>query len=236
MINTAIVEDENTEAEKLRSFFEQYHNDKGVDFHIVHFQSGEEFLKNYRRNFDLVLMDIEMSGINGMETAQKLRKTDPEVVLVFVTNMAQYAVKGYEVDALDFIVKPVTYSDFTFKIKRVLNNIALKNESYFTIPITTGLKRVKLSELTYVEIAGHNLIYHLADETITIRGSLKQVEESLRDAHFLKCNNCYLVNPRHIKEVKGFTVTVGGDELAISRPRKKAFLQELNEYLMGGGQ
>ncbi len=236
MVTTAIVEDEALAFEKLKKYFDMYEKENGEQFDVHRFSDAESFLEGYSDRFDLVMMDIEMPGINGMEAAKRLREMDREVALVFVTNMANYAVKGYEVDALDFIVKPVKYADFSFKLKRVMRSLSLREQDTITVSLSSGIKRIALSELLYVEVTGHNVIYHMVDEELKTRGTLAKTEEMLAGSSFMKCNNCYLVNPKHIKEVKGYTVTVGEDELAISRPRKKAFMQELNAWIAGGGR
>lgn len=236
MYRVAIVEDDQKATSTLGKLFAKFTTEQGAKFELAYYENAMSFLEQYHGNHDLVMMDIEMPGMNGMEAAERLRKIDGEVVLVFVTNMAQYAVKGYEVDALDFIVKPVKYSDFAFKMKRVLYALDMKNQPQITILFPGGMKRVNTAQLKYVEVSGHNVIYHLVNDTITVRGSLGKVEESLKDCHFMRCNSCYLVNPRHIVEVQGHTVKVGDEELQISHPRRKAFLQELSEWFSSGGQ
>ncbi len=235
-MQVAIVEDDNRAAERLKDYFVRYQSEHELEVELTFFSNANMFLDKYVGNFDLVMMDIEMPGINGMNAAKKLREMDREVILIFVTNMAQYAVKGYEVDAMDFIVKPVNYADFAFKITRVSHALAMRRQPQITITTPSGMKRANLSSLKYVEVSGHNVSYHFLDETITIRGSLSKVEESLKDSHFMKCNSCYLVNPKHITEVKGYSVFLGSEELAISHPKKKAFMQELNAWIAGGGQ
>lgn len=236
MIRVAIVEDEQRAAELLWACFASFEQEQGAEFEISRYANAEDFLNQYRGNQDLIMMDIEMPGMNGMKAAERLRRMDQEVVLIFVTNMAQYAVKGYEVDALDFIVKPVRYPDFAFKMKRVLQALELRKQPKLMLSVAGGMKRISLSRLKYVEVSGHSLIYHLLDEEIRVRGSLSKMEEVLRENHFMKCNNCYLVNPRYITEVYGHTVKIGDEELQISHPRRKAFLQELSAWISDGGR
>ncbi|WP_099467121.1 LytR/AlgR family response regulator transcription factor [Konateibacter massiliensis] len=236
MVRVAIVEDNQKAADVLKKYFEKLQEEIMEEYQIQVFPNAASFLAQYHGNQELIMMDIEMPGINGMEAAAKLRKIDREVILVFVTNMAQYAVKGYEVDALDFIVKPVRYTDFLFKMKRVMYALQMKRQPQITIAVPGGMRRVDSARLLYVEVSGHSVHYHLMDEVITVRGTLSKVEEQLAECHFFKCNNCYLVNPRHIVEVQGYVVKVGNEELQISHPRKKAFMQALNEWIASGGQ
>ena len=106
MINVAIVEDEKQAADRLCSLFCRYERERGEKFRVVVFSDPVTFLANYSPDYELIMMDIDMPDLNGMDAVRKLREADREVMVIFVTNLAQYAVKGYEVDAFDFIVKP----------------------------------------------------------------------------------------------------------------------------------
>lgn len=232
--HVAIVEDSPAEAELLRSYFARFTKEHGVEFTLTCFASGEEFLNKYRPAYDLVLMDIGLPGHNGMETAAALRERDRSVTLIFVTNMAQFAVKGYEVDAFDFVVKPVGYSNFALKLQRALNKLDTRRDSEVLVTLSDSMVRLSASQIKYIEISGHRMVYHTTDGELYAYGNLKEVEASLGGGMFARCNNCYLVNLNYVRAVQGHTVTVGTDELQISRPRRKAFIQALNDYLGGG--
>ena len=98
--------------------------------------------------------------------------------------------------------------------------------------------RIRQADLTYVEVQGHRVIAHTTGATYRVRGTLGGFEKELDAAGFQRCNNCYLVNLAHVSSVEGHTVTVGGDRLQISQPRRKAFIRALNAYLCGdaGGE
>lgn len=232
--HVAIVEDSPAEAELLRSYFARFTKEHGVEFTLTCFASGEEFLNKYRPAYDLVLMDIGLPGHNGMETAAALRERDRSVTLIFVTNMAQFAVKGYEVDAFDFVVKPVGYSNFALKLQRALNKLDTRRDTEVLVTLSDSMVRLSASQIKYIEISGHRMVYHTTDGELYAYGNLKEVEASLGGGMFARCNNCYLVNLNYVRAVQGHTVTVGTDELQISRPRRKAFIQALNDYLGGG--
>ena len=133
-IKVAIVEDEATVQELLKGYFTEFQKTSEETFSLSVFNNGEAFLDKFKPVYDMVLMDIEMPGINGMETAERLRKIDKNVVLIFVTNLAQYALKGYEVDAIDFAVKPLSFEDFALKIKKGLRYI--KHNTSFMVTTT----------------------------------------------------------------------------------------------------
>lgn len=115
MLNTAIVENSTKSADWLIKFLDRFSEEHGEEIRYTWYQGTHTFLSEYHFQFDLVFMDIELDDGNGMETAMKLRKRDPEVTLIFITHLAQYAVQSYEVDALDYILKPVGYPAFALK-------------------------------------------------------------------------------------------------------------------------
>lgn len=236
MINIAIVEDDLSVVREIYGFFDRITKEFNEDeFHINIYPNAIVFLQNFKSQYDVVLMDIEMPHMNGMEAAKRLRELDDGVALMFVTNMRQYAVKGYEVKALDFLVKPVHYKTFVMKMMRILRYIKSREDKYITIKTTTSIVRIALSDLYYVEVDRHTLLYHTKDGVLEGRGNISNVEASLSKYHFLRSNNSYLVNPRHIKQITGNVVVIHGEELLISRPRKKAFLESLTKYFEENG-
>lgn len=237
MVHIAIVEDESEAAVHLQSCLCRFSEEHQTPIEITIFPDAVSFLDPYRSTFDSVFMDIELPGMNGMEAARRLRETDRVITLVFVTNMAQYAVKGYEVDALDFIVKPVRYPDIVFKMKRILENLRINKTREVTIPLPKGgFQRVSSTELFYVEVSNHNLRYHLASGILETGGTLSKAEEELKSWGFLRCNSCFLVNPRYVEWIRGHTVKVAQDELQISHPKRKDFLKNMTDWLAKGGR
>lgn len=232
--NIAIVEDEAAEAEILRSYFDRYSKENGTTFTITHFVSAETFLNRYRPVYDLILMDICLPKTNGMTAAVRLREIDQAVPLIFVTNMAQFAVKGYEVDAFDFVVKPVSYANFALKIRRLLSRLNARREGEILVTLSDHMVRLSASQITYIEISGHRIVYHTTGGEVNAYGNLKEVEAILDASVFVRCNSCYLVNLRYVQAIQGNMVVVAGNPLQISRPRRKAFIQALNDYLGGG--
>ena len=232
MIRTAIVEDDPQDAQRLKSMLERFAAESGQQFQIHCFSASEPFLHPYRP-CDLVFLDIELPGKNGMETARQLRRTDGLVTLIFVTNMAQYALHGYDVDALDFILKPLQYGSFSIKMKKAVRNIARNASTDLTLTMPNGFVRVPAGQVLYVEVQKHYLTYHTETGDYTVRQSMRVAEETLLPLHFLRCNNCYLVNLRHVTGISDNTVLVDGQPLQISRPRRAAFLKGLTDYLGG---
>lgn len=123
MLRVAIVEDEAECREVLRDMISRYAEEQQKQIRVQEFSDGSELVDNYKPDYDILLLDIEMPHLDGMKAAEKIRETDQDVVIVFITNMAQYAIKGYEVNALDFIIKPVNYSTFSMRFTRAIGRV-----------------------------------------------------------------------------------------------------------------
>ena len=153
------------------------------------------------------------------------------MVIVFITNMAQYAIKGYEVNALDFIIKPVNYSTFSMRFTRAIGRVKNREGRRVCLYLPDGPKWVDSREMYYIEIQNRMLHYHTPEGVYSVRGTLKDVQEQLADWNFVKCNQCYLVNLKFVSEIKKNFVVVAGTELEISRRNRNAFLAAVTDYL-----
>jgi DNA-binding LytR/AlgR family response regulator len=234
MFSVAIVEDEKISADLLQKYLTRYAEEKNVTFSIEVFKNAIIFLDNYKTKYDIVFMDIGMPHMDGMEAAARLREIDQTVILIFVTNMSQFAVKGYEVDAMSFIVKPVAYPNVALKLQKAISRLENNKESEILIRTQDGVIFIDTASLKYIEVSNHRLIYHTKSGDYEGYGTLKKVEEQLFDKHFVRCNSCYLVNLKFVSKVSGWIAVVGGNELQISHPKKKTFLGALNKYVGGG--
>lgn len=231
MLKVAIVEDEDEAAALLEEHLKAYGEKTGSSFCTVRYKNPVTLLTGYPSDLDIIFMDIDMPMMDGMEASRRLRELDNDVALVFVTNLAQLAIKGYEVQALDFIVKPVSYYDFAMKMEKIERYVERRGGDDLVLSTGKGMVRLNTAEISYVETRGHQLVYHTARGLYTAYGSLKTLEADRKLAGFARCNACYLVNLRYVRAVTGYTVTVGDDALEISRPKRKSFVMRLNQYL-----
>ena len=235
MYQLALVEDERDAADALAAFIERYSQERSEEFEITRFGNAIDF-EMCRQRFDLVFMDIQMPGINGMEAARLLRTYDDETPIIFVTNLAQYAVRGYEVNALDFIVKPVTYFNFRMRMDKAMRHIHRNAGRSIAISTRDGLRVIQLSDIEYVEVSKHDLTYHLYGEKdpFVVYGSLVAFEEQVAGGPFVRISNSCLVNMNHIRSVKGPALLLrGGETLYFSRSRKREAVETITEFLGG---
>jgi DNA-binding LytR/AlgR family response regulator len=204
-------------------------------FDIRTFSDGRDIIAGYVPDYDIIFLDVEMKHVDGFAAARRIREVDPEVVLVFITNMAQFAIKGYEVDALSYLLKPVPYFAFSQELTRSIQRVRQRATSSIMINAEGELLRVEVAGILYVESIKHRMIVHTLNRHYSYVGTLKEMETKLAGKNFFRSNNCYLVNLRHVTGVKQNSCLLVGDrELQISRPRKKGFLDALTDYV--GGQ
>lgn len=231
VLRFAIVEDEELYARQMQEYLERYASEKGERIQVDWFADGEDIAIGYKANYDIILLDVKMQFMDGMTAAQYIRERDSQVVIIFVTNMTQYAIKGYEVDAMDYVLKPLNYFAFAQRLERAISRMQHRQEVYITVPIQGGFKKLAISSIYYVESQRHVLLYHTSDDLVTSSGTMKDIEEKLLPHHFFRCNKGYLVNLEHVTGMKDGCALVHGEELLVSRARKNSFLAALTEYI-----
>ncbi len=236
MIEIAVAEDDQGCTRRLQDYLTRYGEERGEKLNVACFSNGAELVRDYRPSWDVILLDIEMPEMDGMTAARRIREVDSEVVILFITNMGQYAIRGYEVEALDFLLKPVSYFAFSLKLDKALVHARSRQTKSLMVPQGDGLRRLAVRDICYIEVSLHRLHIHTTDGVYLVPGSLNDIEGQLAGEPFARCNKGYLVGLRHVKLVKGDTVLVGGDELLISRRKKKEFLQAVTDYYGGGGR
>ena len=232
MIRIACIDDEKTFRDTLNSFLNRYSAEKDCQYQVEFFDSGMNFLLKKREFYNLLFVDIEMPEMDGMRFANKVREYDKKCVIVFTTNLQNYAIKGYEVQAFDYILKPLSYPIFCKKMDRIM--AAVSRNSYESIILTTEAekKKVLISDIIYVETDGHKVVYHLRGQDIDQWCSMKETYAALKDYGFELCNSCYLVNLKCVEKISGDAVVLGGGiELHMSRPRRKKFIDAFTSYI-----
>ncbi len=236
MTRIAIVEDEAAVREQLAGYVQRYTRQYGTPFEVTEFADGMEILEDYRPQFDIIFLDVEMKHLDGMETARRIRERDGGVLIVFITNMAQYAIRGYAVGALDYVLKPVPYFAFSQQLQKALGQLKKRERHYLAVAVDGGMRRLDAAEIYYLESEGHKVHFYTEKEDFVVPGTLKNYEEKLVGRAFARCNSGYLVNLAQVSGVQQDMVQVGPYTLQISRPRRKAFMAELADYIGGAGQ
>lgn len=237
MRQVCIVEDSAADAERLKKCVERFVEERKESISVRLYKDGIDFLSNYRPEADVVFLDIEMPILSGIEVAHKLRNIDPYVCIIFVTNMVQYALRGYEVSALDYVIKPISYFRVADCLKRAFVRPEGRSARQVMINVSsTETVRLAETDIYYIEKNSNYLIYHTARGEYRARGSLHEVEAELGGGgSFSRCINGCLVNLRYVDRTTQTSVFVGGDELPLARPRRKEFMNDLMNWIGKGG-
>ena len=236
MIRIAVLEDEQPYYLSLKGFIDRCAEEQGQPCQVVWFSDGATLLAQYRDAFDVLLLDVELPGLDGITVAREVRRVDQSVLIIFITNMAQYAIKGYEVDALDYVIKPVSYPAFALKFQKALRILRERVGKSVLLTFSDEQRFVPQKDILYVEVASHTIQYHTYAGTSSASGSLGAVEKQLDERLFARCNSCYLVNLAHVTGLRGDYVLVEGEPLKMSRPKKKLFVARLAAWYNGGGR
>ncbi len=234
MYRILIVEDDDTAADLLRRHIDRYATEKGLELQVRRISSALGFAAE-RNEADLVFLDIELPGFTGLEVADLLRAYDDETPIIFVTNLSQYAMEGYRVHAVDFIIKPVRYFDLSMAMDRALRY--MRRTSHRTIPVQTqdGIHVIWVGDITLIESSGHNVTYRLVDgSSFVTRATLKSVEATLADEPFVRISKSCLANLTQLKTVTTEGVTLADGQTAyFGRTKKKEALEKITRFLGG---
>lgn len=232
-MRVAIVDDVREDAQLLEKHLRHYQQDNGGEWETALYSNAEEFLRRYQPVFDLVILDIDMPGLNGIDAAQRIRELGDNVVLMFVTNMPQYALQGYAVDAVDYLIKPVSYEEFSLKLKKAQRYAHLNQSARLTLHTADGVALISSDRLLYVESTLHYLTYHTLDGDYRVRGALSQAEAELPPSLFARCGGSFLINLRHVKGIEKQDVLVGEERVKLSRGKRLEFMEKFSRYLGG---
>lgn len=231
MVRVAIVEDEETYVQTLQQFLSRYEKESGQKIIVTVYEDGDEIVDKYKANFDIILMDIKMKYMDGMTAAEKIREVDSEVIIIFITSMIQYAIRGYAVDAFDYLVKPITYFAFSQRLSRAVERLEKRQRKFVTVSIRGGALKLDISQIYYIESQNHSLIFHTKRGDITSSGKLAEMETLLSEHQFFRSNKGYLVNLEYVDGIQDNCAQVNGEQLPISRYRKNEFMEALTRYV-----
>lgn len=232
--NIAVVDDSARDAESLCLLIQNFGTARGLDFRVRHFESGEKFLSGMKKP-DVIFLDIDMPGMNGLELAKKIRKMSSQVILIFCTNLEQFAINGYEVNAIGYLLKPIDPYWFEFVMNKACNLLHVGKRSIIVVRTSTEQVVINVSDILYVEVQAHNIIYYVMQggklTTVKSRGSMREVCGKLERYQFARCSVCYLVNLRKIISLKRNEVNLPDVNLPITRTFKQEFNDRFMQYL-----
>lgn len=234
MLHVTICDDEKKTRECLNSALVRFFKERNQQAEITEYASADELLRNYPTEVDLLLLDIYMSGTDGMAAAAQIRAFDPEVCIIFITTMYQRAIEGYSVRAFGFIRKPVSYNELRHELGCAMLQIERNMESgkCLSMHIGTTTQRIPIRSISYCEVRNHTILICAGGEIQEYRGQMKELEAQLLPYGFFRCHASYLVNGKHIRRIDQVELTLtGGTVIPISQRRRKEFLDALSKYI-----
>ena len=221
MIKIAICEDKKEQQELLKTYINQIFEALYIKYKLEIFNSGEELLENYQNDTDVLLLDIQMGQINGMDTARKIRSIDDKVEIIFITSLIEYALEGYEVRAYRYLIKPVKYENLKENIINCIKEIDIKNK-YIIVKEQGNQIKLDINEITYVEVQKETITIHTLNEVYKTNGTMINIEKDIDCDRFFRCHKSFLVNLEHIKSIKQYTAILeNSEEVPVSRYRFK---------------
>lgn len=230
--NIAICDDEEIFVQTLKETLEQYATKHGMDFRYFIFHDGGELLDGYRPDLDLIFMDIKMKSMNGLETAEEIRKIDSTAGLIFLTSLPQYVWKGYEYGAVNYLLKPLKYGRLKMELDRFFSRYEGKEEAFFSFFNDKGKYRVLYKNICYMETCKRNVMIHFDGQEQVVYKSMKEITplfESRPD--FARCHGSYIVNLSHIKGVENLEAILTTQErIPISQPKRKEFMMKMANF------
>ena len=233
MYQIAICDDDQSFIQDLKINLERYAADTGREFCFFEFHDGIELIENYQPDFDLIFMDIKMEKLNGLKTAEEIRKTDSTVGLFFLTSLSQYVWKGYEYGAINYLLKPMKYGRLKMELDRFFSRYQGREEGYLSFSNDNGKYKVLYKNLRYAETQKRNVLLHFDGQEQVIYKNMKEIASLLEtQRQFARCHASFIVNMAYVKSVENLeAVLTTGERVPISQPKRKEFMAELADFL-----
>lgn len=231
MLNIAVVEDIKEEQDHLLKLIKEYLDEKKLVYDLNCFDNPSDFLKTYKLQYNIIFLDIIMPEINGMSLARIIRERDSSTFIIFTTSRIDYVLQGYDVEATDYLLKPVKREHLFRALDRTVKKFDQERDDEILITCEKENIKLKLSEIYYIEVRNHNITYHTTRGEYTLRSSMKEIEKEVKDKSFAKSSYSYLVNLKYVNSIKRDEVYIKDEVLPITDSFKKSFQQALIDYL-----
>ena len=232
MLQLAVCDDERVFRSDLRKILGTELELCGIDYHISEFTSGEELIAGLEKaDCQILFLDIEMKGIDGVETARRLRETKRQMEIIFVTSYADFVFQGYEVRALNYILKPYEPEKIAAVLHTALEALDIEAEKYYVIDQRGGSIRVPLSSVKYFSSERRTVHAVTTEREYTFYEKLSDLETELPDT-FVRIHNRYLVHLKYLEAVRQNTAVVDGEELPVSRSCKSGLSIAFAKYML----
>lgn len=228
MLQIAICEDNPQHRTKIHQIVQRALFSK-TDIEVSYYENGiqiMEAIEKQKFNIDLLLLDIHMSAMDGIATAEYIRRNRVDVDIIFITVSTEYVYEGYTYKAFAYILKPIDEQRMIYELKRYVEEKE-QTEDYLNIPIHGMVQRVALSKIMYFESDVRKIRIHLKREIIEFYAKMDEVEEVVKGKWFFRCHQSYLINKNYVTSVMRNAITIDGIAIPISRKYQKTMKEIL---------
>lgn len=233
-IRIAVCDDSAVEMEDLTRQLQRYADEKNYQFEIRHFSSGREFLEKYKPIYQIIFLDIRISDTAGDKLAEKIRRKDKDVPIIFTSAYLDAVFRGYELGVQSYLRKPVRYQDVADALDRSLHLLNYKTNAFFWENGRESSVKIYYSRLEYIEteLLASGTSLHYDGRTIVSCRKLKEFETLLRDPSFFRCNNSYIVNLYFADEIvlsgRRYEIVLrSGEKIPMSRGKKEECMKRI---------
>ena len=232
-----LVDDDSTQLDYLKVIIEKWSNKHNINTDINFYHSAEEMLFENSESypFDMIVLDIQMGKINGIELAKKIREIDKNVIIAFISGMANYVFEGYEVQAIRYILKP-------FKEKKVYELLDYastrkgKEDKYFILSVSGEKKKINYDDIIYIESMGHYIVFHLENIEYDYKYNISDLCLELSESEFIRTHRSYVVNLKYIEKItKNDCQLINNIKVPLSRNSYKVVNEKFINYYKGKG-
>lgn len=230
MIKIGICEDEKEMQDLIENHLQNLL--KNREYKIEKYISGEELLQANFEDIDILLLDIQMGKLSGMDTARRIREVNSKMEIIFITSLIDYVQEGYEVRAYRYLLKPIELEELKKHVLNCINEIEKNKNHYILIKNKSNTYKIYSNEITYIEVQKKDMLIHTINKDFDVRYSLEKVEKDLNLDKFVRCHKSFLVNLTYVENIKSnIAILESGEEVLISRYRYKEVKEKFLRFI-----
>lgn len=228
MIQIAICDDDVTSTQQIAQYLKEYPD---ASFQIHTFFDGSTLL-SHPDSFDIILLDIDMPGLNGIDTAKQLRQKDKQVLLIYITNYSDYSVFAFAVHAFSYLLKPISKQQLYHQLKEVFEYKALSEPSKLTFSCIEGVIHIDTDQILYFEYFNRKIYLYTKEVSYSFKGKISTLQNELATYGFFAPHKSFIVNMQAVYSVKGNDIhLVNQKTIPLSQKKAAEFKRQLNLYL-----
>lgn len=216
----------------IENYIKTILDEENIEYEVIKYCSGEELLEANLKDVDILLLDIKMDNINGMDVARKIRQSGNKMEIIFITSLIDYVQDGYEVKAYRYLLKPINFEELKKHLLTCIKEIKLSKHNYIIIKNKSNTYKINSNEITYIEVQKKDMLIHTINKNFEVRYSLEKIEKDLNLDQFVRCHKSFIVNLNYVENIKSnIAILESGEEIPVSRYRYKDVRTKFLKFL-----